>query len=150
MNESSVGKYSNDNSILKLNPPPNLNLLFNQFNELTAESNKKNPQNFINCRNIDIDEIQKIKIEPNSLSLFHINSCCLNKKFEDLEYLLKATNITFDIIAISESRIRKDTNLSKNIKIYNYSLNLLQLNLMQVEPYFILKINYLTSLDKIL
>ena len=38
------GKYSNDNSILKLNPPPNLKLLFNQFNELTVESNKKNPK----------------------------------------------------------------------------------------------------------
>ena len=39
---------------------------------------------------LDIDEIQMMKIEPNLLSLF-------------LEYLLKATNKTFDIIAISES-----------------------------------------------
>ena len=29
MNESFVRKHSNDNSILKLNPPPNLKLLFN-------------------------------------------------------------------------------------------------------------------------
>ena len=72
MNESSVGKYTNDNSILTLNPPPNLKLLFNQFNELTAESNKKNPANFINCRNLDIDEIQEMKIEANPLSLFLI------------------------------------------------------------------------------
>ena len=150
MNESSLGKYSNDITILKLNPPPNRKLLFNQFNELTAESNKKNPENFINCRNLDIDEIQKMKIEPNSLSLFHINSCSLNKNFEDLEYLLKATNKTFDVIAISESRILKDTNLSKNINIYITALlNLLQLNLRQMEPYFILIINYLTILDKI-
>ena len=111
MNESSVEKYTNDNSILTLNPPPNPKLLFNQFNELTAESIKKNPGNFINCRNLDIiDEIQKIKIEPNSLSLFHINS-------DDLEYLLKATKKAFDVIAISESRILKDANLSKNINI---------------------------------
>ena len=118
MNESSVGEYSNDN-ILKLNPPPNLKLLLNQFNELTAESNKKNPENF---RNLDIDEIQKMKIEPNPLSLFHINSCSLNNNFEDLEYLLKATNKTFDIIAISESGILNNANLSKNINIYNYSV----------------------------
>ena len=124
MNKSSVGKYTNGNSILTLNPPPNLKLLINQFNELTAESNKKNPENFINCRNLDIDEIQKMKIEPNSLSLFHINCCSLNKNFL----------ISFDVIAISESRILKDTNLSKNINIYNTLLNLLQLNLMQVEP----------------
>ena len=63
-----------------------------------------------------------MKIEPNSLSLFHVNSCSVNKNFEDLEYLLKATNKTFDIIAISELRILKDTNLSKNINIYNYSI----------------------------
>ena len=63
-----------------------------------------------------------MKIEPNSVSLFHINSCSLNKNFEDLEYLLKATNKTFDVIAITEQRIRKDTNLVKNINIYNYSV----------------------------
>ena len=86
MNESSVGKHSNDNSILKLNPPLNLKLSFDQFNELTAESNTQNLQNFINYRNLDIDEIQKMKIEPDSVSLFHINSCSLNKNFEDLDY----------------------------------------------------------------
>ena len=63
-----------------------------------------------------------MKTGPDLLSLFHINSCFLNKNFEDLEYLLKGTNKTFDIIAISESRILKDTYLSKNIKIYNYSV----------------------------
>ena len=119
VNESSVGKHSNDNSILKCNPPPNLKLLFNQFNELTAKSNKKNSESSTNCRNLDIDEIQKMKVEPNSFSLFRINSCSLNKNFEDLKYLLKATNKTFDVIAISESRFLSDSNLSKNINIYN-------------------------------
>ena len=89
MNESSVGKYTNDNSILTLNPPPNFKLLFNQLNELTAESNKKNPENFINCRNLDINEIQKMEIELNSLSLFHINSCSLNKISKILNIYLK-------------------------------------------------------------
>ena len=53
-----------------------------------------------------------------------MNSCSLNKNFEDLEYLLKATNKTFDIIAISESRVLKDKNLSKNFNICNYSVEL--------------------------
>ena len=91
VNESifSVGIYSNDNSTLTLNLPINLKLLFNQFNELTAESNKKNLENFINCKNLDIDEIQQMKIDPNLLSLFQINSCCLNKHFENLNIYLK-------------------------------------------------------------
>ena len=113
LNESYVGKYTNDNCILTFNPPPNL--------KLTAESNKKNPEHFINCGNLDIDEIQKMKIKPNSLSLFHLNSCSLNIYLKN-KSLFKATNKTFDVIAISESRILKDTNLSKNINIYNYSV----------------------------
>ena len=63
-----------------------------------------------------------MKIEPNLLPLFYISSCFLNKNFEDLKYLLKATNKTFDEMVISESRIIKDRNLSKNINIHNYSV----------------------------
>ena len=63
-----------------------------------------------------------MKLEPNSLSLFDINSCSFNKYFKDLEYFLTATSKTFDVIGISESRILKNTNSSKNINIYNYSL----------------------------
>ena len=91
MNESSMEKYTDGNTTLTLNAPPNLKLLFKQFNELTVESNKKIAENFINFRNLDIDKIQKMKIEPNPLSLFHIKSCSVNKNFEDLEYLLKTT-----------------------------------------------------------
>ena len=61
-----------------------------------------------------------MKIKPNPLSLFHINSCSLNEHFEDLDNLLKATNKTFDVIVISESEIIKDSSLSKNNNIYNY------------------------------
>ena len=42
-----------------------------------------------------------------SLSLFHLNTCSLSKTFEDLEYLLDSTNLNFDVIAISETRITK-------------------------------------------
>ena len=54
----------------------------------------------------------KIMKIPNSLSLFHINSSSLNKNFEYLKFLLKATNKT----------LKDTTNLSKNINIYNYSV----------------------------
>ena len=63
----------------------------------------------------------KIPNKSSCLSLFHINTCSLNKNFEDLEYLTKSTNINFDIIAISETRILKDTNIVKNINIPNFS-----------------------------
>ena len=47
---------------------------------------------------------------PNSLSLFHSSS--LNKNSKYLKFLLKATNKT----------LKDTTNLSKNINIYNYSV----------------------------
>ena len=56
------------------------------------------------------------------LSFFrHINACSLNKNIDDLEYLLKCTNKSFDIIAVYETRISNKTCLSCNINLKNYS-----------------------------
>ena len=41
--------------------------------------------------------------------MFHNNTCSLRKNFDDLEYLLKTTNMNFDIIAISETRVSKNS-----------------------------------------
>ena len=75
------------------------------------------------CKHYDLKGFKSMKI-PNKnscLSLFNINTCSLNKNFEDLEYLIKSTNVNFDIIAISETIILKDTNLAKNMNIPNFS-----------------------------
>ena len=61
-------------------------------------------------RYYEIEEIQKIPIKSKSLSMFHVSTCSLSKNFDDLEYLLKTTNMNFDITAISETRITKNTN----------------------------------------
>ena len=69
-------------------------LLFNQFTDAIPE-NRSDPENVIQSKYYDIDELQKLKIpnKENSLSLFHINSCSLNKNFEELQNLLQSTNI---------------------------------------------------------
>ena len=65
-----------------LKPPPDLALLFSQFNNAIPE-NRSDPENVIQSKYYDIDELQKLKIpnKENSLSLFHIDSCSLNKTF---------------------------------------------------------------------
>ena len=71
----------------------------------------------------NIDELQQLKI-PNkekSLSFFHINSCSLNKNFEELQNLLQSTNIQFDVIAITKTRITQNTSVTQNIELRNYS-----------------------------
>ena len=85
---------------------------------------QKDPENVLRCKYYDLEEVQSIKIPNNNscLSLFHISTFSLNKNFEDLEYLIKSTNINFDIIALSKIRILKDTKPVKNINIPNFFL----------------------------
>ena len=102
----------NSTSTLVLKQPANPSQLFNQFNSTTENHANKDSDNVVKCRYYDIEEIQTLKI-PNkskSLSMFHINTCSLSKNFDDLEYLLKTTNLNFDIIAISETRTTKNVN----------------------------------------
>ena len=90
---------SSKNNLIHLTPPPNLALLFNQFNNTSPEQNV-DIENVVNSRYFDIDEMQALKlhVKKNSISFLHINACSLNKNFDDLEYLLKCTNKSFDII----------------------------------------------------
>ena len=81
-------------------------------------------ENVANSTHFETDQIQSLKFsqKEKSLSFFHINTCSLNKNFDDPVYLLKCTNENFDIIAVSETRISKKTSLTSNINLNNYSL----------------------------
>ena len=52
---------SSKKSSMHLTPPPNLALLFNQFNNTSPEQNV-DPENVVNSRYFDIDEIQALKL----------------------------------------------------------------------------------------
>ena len=81
----------------------------------------KNQRNMTNSKYYDIDGIPKIKTKPNFFCLFHLNTCFLNREFDDLEYLIKIKNQTFDVIAISEPRIKGNMDITTNINLPNYS-----------------------------
>ena len=110
------------NSSLSLKSSSNLELLVNQFNNATPE-NGNDPEKIASSKYYDIDEMHNIEIphKNKSLSLFHINACSLNKNFDDLQHLLNCTKKSFDIIAISETRITKQVSLSNNLNLNNYS-----------------------------
>ena len=62
----------------------------------------------------DIDELQQQKIPNKEKSVFfHINSCSLNKNFEELQNLLQSTNIQSDVIAITKTWITKNTSVTQ-------------------------------------
>ena len=115
----------NSTSRLVLKQPTNLRQLFNQFDNITENHTNRDLNNVAKCKYYDIEEIQILNI-PNkskSLSMFHINTCSLSKNFDDLEYLLKTTNMNFDIIEIPEIRITKNmNNILSNINLNKFSL----------------------------
>ena len=55
------------------------------------------------------------------MSLFHINTSSLSKNIEELEYFINKTKIDFDILLISESRIKKNNCLINSINLKDYS-----------------------------
>ena len=60
--------------------------------------------------------------QSKSLSLLHLNICSLSKKFYDFCILLKEINMNFDIIAPTESRMKKSSVSPINIELENYSI----------------------------
>ena len=116
------GQKTAEISSLVLKPTPNLELLVNQFNNVTPENNN-DPENISSSKYYDIDEMHNVEI-PNknkSLSLFHINACSLHKKFDDLQHLLSCTKNNFDMIGVTETRITKQVSLLNNLNLNNYS-----------------------------
>ena len=87
----------------------NLNKLFNKFNSFSSQQNKDTEN--INCKYYNIEEIQSLNSlnhkDALKTSLFHINTCSLPKNIAELEYLLDKSKIDFDVIGISESKLRK-------------------------------------------
>ena len=110
--------------MLSLKPPSDLALLYNQFNNTSPEKNN-DLDNVVNSKYYDIDQIQTLKF-PNkqkSLALFHISACSLKKNFDDLDdHLRECTNKVFDTIAVTETRITKQTFLTTNINLRNYAI----------------------------
>ena len=94
VNRSNIQNKDNDgdnSSNLVLKPPPNLNSLFHQFNNSSQIHDLKDPENVVNWKYYNLEEIETMKIpnKKNSLSLFHINACSLtiDDNLDDLEYL---------------------------------------------------------------
>ena len=47
--------------------------------------------------------------------------CSLNKNFDDFNILLNELNVSFDILAITETRIKKDSPSPISLQLSNYS-----------------------------
>ena len=59
--------------------------------------------------------------QQSSFGLMHINIASLNKHFDDLEALLSRLKFNFDVIGISEHKIRRGIPPSTNISLEGYN-----------------------------
>ena len=51
-----------------------------------------------------------------------MNICSFTKNFDDFKILLSEINVSFDILAITESRIKKDSSSPIKFQLDNYSI----------------------------
>ena len=51
-----------------------------------------------------------------------MNVCSLTKNFDDFNILLSELNVSFDIPAIRETRLKKDSSNPINLQLSNYSI----------------------------
>lgn len=70
------------------------------------------------CKYYDASELRQINTR-NTISLLHSNIASLNLHFDELNCLLQQTGVNFDIIGITETKI-KTTNLSRDIILEGY------------------------------
>ena len=97
--------------------------LMNQLNNFTDDT-KQNELKLPNCKYRDKDYFQKLSrnFKRKTLSLFHMNISSLTKNYDDFNILLNDLNVNFDILAITESRIKKDSSSPINLHLDNYSV----------------------------
>ena len=111
--------------------------MISSTNLVISLTKKKNQENVSNCNYYDLNKIKPLNKLNNksSLSLFHLNTCSLSKNFEDLEY--------FDVIVISETRIRKNKAQMNHIDLTNYSYEHFPTESQLVVLFYILNIIFL-------
>ena len=105
-----------------LNKPTNalVNLL-NQLNNFTDDE-KENELNLPNCTYRDTHYFKNLTkdFKRKALSFFLMNICSLTKNFDDFNILLSELHVRFDILAITVSRIKKDSSSPINLQLNNY------------------------------
>ena len=95
--------------------------LAKQIYNLIIENTDPENENTNFCKFYDVKKFTKSKFNSDSnFSILHLNIASLQFHFDDLIILLQLLDHPFDIIAISETKIQKGTNPTKDINIPNY------------------------------
>ena len=101
----------------KLNKP--IDALVDFMNQLInfTDDEKENELNFPNCKYRDPNYFKNLTkdFKRKALSFLQMNVCSLTKHFDNFNILLNKINVRFDILAIIESRIKKNSSSPINL-----------------------------------
>ena len=97
-----------------------LNIEIEEYNSRVINNeNESEYNNPLTCNYYDIDEFTKCKFNSSkTFSIMHLNIHSIQLHIDELKNLLKMLDYTFDIITISESKLKKDPII--NIEIPGY------------------------------
>ena len=109
-----------DSLDLTIFPINRLKSFFKDINDLNTNL-KDDEDNLeeINCNYLDIDEFH-YKNKKDNLSLFHLNIASLCKHKEELETTLNLINLKFDVLGITETKIRENRDPLIDINMTGY------------------------------
>ena len=83
----------------------------------------KNFNNFfanVGCKYVDLNSFDIFKDDNKTFSIIHLNIASLEKHKDELEKVLSMLNFKFDLIGISETKIKKGIDPNFNVEIKGY------------------------------
>ena len=109
-----------DLSNLIISPNSSLKTYFNDINNLNDNFNELDHDSAsINCNYVDISSFDD-KSKKDTLSLFHLNIASLSKHKEELETILNMIDLKFDILGITETKIKSNIDPSFDTNMNGY------------------------------
>ena len=91
-----------------------------QHHDQTDYSEDSDITQLLDCKYLDIESFKVEKFGKNNFSILHLNIGSLGAHKDELESVLTMLNIKFDVIGISETKIRKDITPIYDLKIKGY------------------------------
>ena len=135
--EKNMGSESFNNEFLA---SENLKMFFKGINDFNkqelnnVESNEDalEPTPIIDCNYVDLNSFNIFKDDNKTFSIIHLNIASLEKHKDELEKVLSMLNFKFDLIGISEIKLKKALPLISIWKSRVIKNCLLQQNLIKV------------------
>ena len=119
-----LGKSDFVSEDVLLIPSKDISKFTTQCETISESFEKDEDENFpvrIESKYYDINQLNLTKPDlPSSFGLFHVNIASLNAHIDDLKLILSLLNYKFDVIGISEHKIKKHDDPLANIDIPGY------------------------------